>query len=143
MKDQASKLQKFLDRSENIKQKRAMEAKYELKETLMGIKSMRQKDEVEAKRIADFRENQRVDLMNKMEDKKQKIETAKRQNAFADNELMDAIPTRIDHFDSKMNQHSANRLLESEKKVKKLNDRNQYCKERYDQETQKRADDHN
>ena len=81
--------------------------------------------------------------MNKMEDRKQKIETAKRLNAFADNELMEAIPTRIDNFDSKMNQHSANRLLESEKKVKKLSDRNQYCKERYDQETQKRADDHN
>ena len=41
MKDQASKLQKFLDRSENIKQKRAMEAKYELKETIKGIKLMR------------------------------------------------------------------------------------------------------
>lgn len=84
-----------------------------------------------------------MDLMTKMEDKKQKIETAKKLNAFADNEFMEHIPIKMDQFESKMNQHSMNRLLESERKVKKLNDRNQYCKERFDMETQKRVDDHN
>lgn len=98
---------------------------------------------MEEKRIADFRENQRVDLLNRMEDKKQKIETAKKLNEFADQELMKNIPVKIDAFEKNMNQHSMNRLFESEKKIKKLNDRNNYCKERYEQETQKRLDDHN
>ena len=78
-----------------------------------------------------------------MEDKKQKIETAKKLNEFADQELMKNIPVKIDAFENKMNQHSMNRLFESEKKIKKLNDRNTYCKERFDMETQKRLDDHN
>lgn len=73
--------------------------------------------------------------MHKMEDKKQKIETAKKFNEFADIEFMEYMPTRIDRFENKMNQHSTNRLLESERKVKKLNDRNQYCKDKFDQET--------
>ena len=121
-----------MEKSENIKQRRALEAKYELKETIKNIKSIREKDEVEAKRIADFRKNQQLDLMNRMEDKKQKIESAKKLNAFADHEFMEHIPVKMDQFDSKMNQHSMNRLHESERKVKKLFDRNQYCKERFD-----------
>lgn len=38
----------MMEKSETIKQKRALEAKYELKETIKNIKSIREKDEIEA-----------------------------------------------------------------------------------------------
>ena len=126
------KMQKTLDRIEQVRVIKAREAKINLKETLLQIKEINERDKQDGQRIMQLREKEFQDQIHRLEKVKQNRVKADRKNKLEQQrDIYQVLPTKIKESQEKIIHGVHVKQIHDLEKINKVHERNNYVDDKF------------